>query len=104
MGSNTSMPPWGELYGIYPKGVPLYMKSEHTAPSYPISPAGQLLPQQQDENIHSLSKWVSMRELCFIFLACSMVVVFLKNQDRLEFHVLWNENFNAEHFAYGKSF
>lgn len=68
----------------------------------PISPAGQQSPRQQNEDINSLSKWVSVRELCFVFLACSVVAVLLKNQDRLEFRVLWNESFSAEHFGNGK--
>lgn len=75
---------------------------QHNPTPTPMPPASQQPPRQQNESIDSFLKWVSVKELVFVFLACSVVAVLLKNQDRLEFRVLWNESFSNEHYDNGK--
>ena len=75
------------------------MQQHHPSP---MASAGQQPPRQQDESIDALLKWVSVKELLFVFLACSMAAVLLKNQDRLEFRVLWSQSFSNEYYENGK--
>ena len=46
----------------------------------------------------SLFKWVSLKELLFVFLACSIVAVLLRTQDILEFQPIWNNTLSTEQY------
>lgn len=46
----------------------------------------------------SLFKWVSLKELLFVFLACSIVAVLLRTQDILEFQPIWNNTLSTAQY------
>ena len=43
-------------------------------------------------------KWVSIKELVFIFGACSVVAVLLHTQDQLELRAIWNDTLPVSHY------
>ena len=53
-------------------------------------------PETQDE---SLFKWVSLKELIFVFAACSIVVVLIRAQDQLDFNIVLTDNLSIHHYS-----
>lgn len=55
--------------------------------------------RKRPELIESVLRWVSFKELVFIFIACNVVAGLLRAQDRLEFRAVWNQSLSTEHYT-----
>ena len=51
------------------------------------------------ELVESVLRWVTFKELVFVFIACNVVAGLLRVQDRLEFKAVWNHSLSTEHYS-----
>ena len=51
------------------------------------------------ELVESILRWVTFKELVFVFIACNVVAGLLRVQDRLEFRAVWNHSLTTEHYS-----
>lgn len=51
------------------------------------------------ELVDSVLRWVSLKELVFVFIACNVVAALIRDQDRLEFRPVWNQSLTTENYA-----
>ena len=50
-----------------------------------------------------LFKWVSLKELLLIFVACSVVAMLIRTKDTVEFSVVLRDNIKTNLYTNGKS-
>ena len=50
------------------------------------------------ELLEAVFKWVSLKELVFVFVACNVMAALLHDKDRLEFKPVWNQSLSANSY------
>ena len=50
------------------------------------------------ELLEAVFKWVSLKELVFVFVACNVVAALLHDKDRLEFKPIWNQSLSTDSY------
>lgn len=81
--------------------------SQHSSPPVLVAPstgsAGHQLQRDHErtppELVDSVLRWVSLKELVFVFLACNVVAALLRDNDRLEFKPVWNQSLTTERYS-----
>ena len=55
-------------------------------------------PRARNSPENPILKWVTFKELFFVFVACSVVAMLIRTQDKLEFSLVLKDSLNTEHF------
>ena len=50
------------------------------------------------ELLEAVFKWVSLKELVFVFVACNVMAALLHDKDRLEFKPVWNQSLSTDSY------
>lgn len=77
------------------------MQQPHLSAGLQQQSGVHMLPEQErkPKNLAtSILKWVTMKELVFVFFACNTVALLIRVQDRLEFSPVWNQSLKTEFY------
>ena len=92
-GYSTHGPPFPQQVSASQLGDPGSTLSGHSGPQVSASqlgdPQAALSGQTSRPQRPSLWKWVSMKEVVFVFLACSIAAVLFRVRDTAKFHLSW---------------